>query len=62
MLILKVRAVMAREATVISDPGGNASDDVGPAVLQEQAAICHAMRFWSRSMHWNPTNRPSSSP
>ncbi len=37
MLILKVRAVMAREATVISDPGGNASDDVGPAVLQEQA-------------------------
>lgn len=37
MLMLKVRAVMAREETVNPDPGGNPSDDEGPAVLQEQA-------------------------
>ena len=32
---MKVRAIMAREATDISDPGGNASDDAVPAALQE---------------------------
>ncbi|MCP4316336.1 MAG: DUF3775 domain-containing protein [Hyphomicrobiales bacterium] len=36
MLMLKVRAVMAKEATVTPEPGGNPSDDEGPAVLQEQ--------------------------
>ena len=34
-LIVKVRAIMAREATDISDPGGNDSDDAVPAALQE---------------------------
>lgn len=34
-LIVKVRAVMAREATDISDPGGNDSDDAIPSALQE---------------------------
>ena len=36
MLMLKVRAVMAQEPEVMPDPGGNPSDDEGPAVLQEQ--------------------------
>ena len=35
MLILKVRAIMAREETDIPDPGGNASDDEIPATLQD---------------------------
>ncbi len=35
MLILKVRALMAREDTVMPDTGSNPSDDEGPAVLQE---------------------------
>lgn len=35
MLILKVRAIMAREDTVMLDTGSNPSDDEGPAVLQE---------------------------
>lgn len=35
MLILKVRAVMAREELDIPDPGGNASDDEIPATLQD---------------------------
>lgn len=34
MLILKVRAVMAREATDMPDPGGNPTDDEVPATLQ----------------------------
>ncbi len=34
-LIVKVRAVMAREATDVSNPGGNASDDAIPSALQE---------------------------
>lgn len=34
-LILRVRALMAREETAISDPAGNPSDDERPAVLQE---------------------------
>lgn len=34
-LIVKVRAVMAREVTEISDPGGNASDDANPSALGE---------------------------
>lgn len=37
MLIVKVRAVMAQEANVTPEPGGNPSDDEGPAVLQEHA-------------------------
>jgi hypothetical protein len=37
MLILKVRAIMAREETDIPDPGGNASDDEIPATLQDLA-------------------------
>lgn len=36
-LIFKVRAVMAQEGTVMPEHGGNASDDEGPAVLQESA-------------------------
>ncbi|HSM42082.1 MAG TPA: DUF3775 domain-containing protein [Afifellaceae bacterium] len=34
MLILKVRAVMAREALDVPDPGGNPTDDEVPATLQ----------------------------
>ena len=34
-LILRVRALMAREETVVPDPGGNPSDDERPSVLQE---------------------------
>lgn len=36
-IIEKLRAVMGREATVIPDPGGNPSDDEGPATLQENS-------------------------
>ena len=35
LLIVKVRALMAREETDVSDPGGNASDDFVPATLQD---------------------------
>jgi len=35
MLILKVRAVMAREETDIPDPGGDAVDDEIPETLQD---------------------------
>ena len=35
LLIVKVRALMAREETDVSDPGGNPSDDEIPATLQE---------------------------
>ena len=34
-LILRMRALMAREETDIPDPGGNPSDDEVPAALQE---------------------------
>ena len=34
-LILRMRALMAREETDVSDPGGNPSDDEVPAALQE---------------------------
>lgn len=34
-LVLRFNAVMAKEATDISDPGGNASDDEVAAMLQE---------------------------
>jgi hypothetical protein len=34
-LILRMRALMAREETDVSDPGGNPSDDEIPAALQE---------------------------
>jgi hypothetical protein len=34
-LILRLKSVMAREATDIPDPGGNASDDEIPEMLQE---------------------------
>jgi hypothetical protein len=36
-LILRMRALMAREETDIPDPAGNPSDDQIPAVLQETA-------------------------
>ncbi|MCI5076190.1 DUF3775 domain-containing protein [Oricola sp.] len=36
-LILRMRALMAREETDISDPGGNPTDDEIPAALQEQS-------------------------
>lgn len=35
VLILKVRAIMAREEQDTPDPGGNATDDEVPATLQE---------------------------
>ncbi|MCP4382209.1 MAG: DUF3775 domain-containing protein [Hyphomicrobiales bacterium] len=35
ILILKVRSVMAKEAVVMPNSGGNPSDDEGPAVLQD---------------------------
>ena len=35
MLILKVRAVMAKEETDTPDPGGNATDDEIPVTMQE---------------------------
>ena len=35
MLILKVRAVMAKEETDTPDPGGNPTDDEIPATMQE---------------------------
>ncbi len=34
-LILRMRAIMAREDTVAPNSGSNASDDEGPATLQE---------------------------
>ncbi|MFZ2102286.1 MAG: DUF3775 domain-containing protein [Oricola sp.] len=34
-LILRMRALMAREETDVSDPGGNPTDDQVPAALQE---------------------------
>ena len=34
-LILQLRALMAQEAEVSPDSGSNASDDLGPATLQE---------------------------
>ena len=34
-LVLRFNAVMAKEGTVVSDLGGNASDDEIPAMLQE---------------------------
>lgn len=34
-LILRIRALMAKEDTVIPDDGGNATDDAGPEALQE---------------------------
>ena len=34
-LILRIRALMAKEATVMPDVGGNAADDAGPETLQE---------------------------
>ncbi|QKV17331.1 DUF3775 domain-containing protein [Oricola thermophila] len=34
-LILRMRALLAREETDVSDPGGNPSDDEVPAALQE---------------------------
>ncbi|GAB4356427.1 MAG: DUF3775 domain-containing protein [Oricola sp.] len=34
-LIIRMRALMAREETDVSDPGGNPSDDEVPAALQE---------------------------
>ncbi|WP_370318402.1 DUF3775 domain-containing protein [Oricola sp.] len=34
-LILRMRALMAREENDVSDPGGNPSDDEVPAALQE---------------------------
>lgn len=34
-LILRLKSIMAREATDIPDPGGNATDDEIPAMLQE---------------------------
>lgn len=34
-LILRMRALMAREETDVSDPGGNPTDDEVPAALQE---------------------------
>jgi Protein of unknown function (DUF3775) len=34
-LVLRLNAVTAREATDITDPGGNATDDPVPATLQE---------------------------
>lgn len=34
-LILRIRALMAKEATVMPDVGGNAVDDAGPKTLQE---------------------------
>lgn len=36
-LILRMRALMAREETDIPDPGGNPTDDEIPAALQEQS-------------------------
>ena len=36
-LILRIRALMAKEDTVIPDDGGNATDDAGPGALQETA-------------------------
>lgn len=36
-LVLRFNAVMAKEATDISDPGGNASDDEVAVTLQETA-------------------------
>lgn len=35
MLILKVRAIMAKEETDTPDPGGNATDDEIPATIQQ---------------------------
>jgi len=34
-LILRIRALMVKEDTVMPDTGGNATDDAGPEALQE---------------------------
>ena len=47
-LILRIRALMAKEDTVIPDDGGNATDDAGPDALQDELAELVALMWVGR--------------